>query len=446
MAEVTEASLVKRARAAEKTALSFLDSLNRATVMRAYTRRLPTQIDGMSGVLWWDDSTPLIEVALSNDDGSPGGYVLVSDHPHIPPVVEYTIQGQPLSIQLLRFWRASQALQADLVGRLYYLGPFDIALRLSGGTDKGKLVSIPLLETMQVGPLSRNPRDTWPRALVMKTRRALAMNGSARKSSSIVELSRKPVRYTQNCSAAARGRNHPPVATPCSPSCISGCGPVAWAMLASAYRRGYEHNPTPGNQYARLFGGSSDWAVEWPSIYQPNPSRSKVVEETIWGLHSVMSTGCDGSTKYNGDVGTEYIFKRPYQYIVDRFGAEIVSNLWGYNDFPTHKHFLEMGNPLIFCGNRSWSQLLARGRNRKSFSTGGDGHCVVAYGFDDGLGYDLVCMGWGTYFEDKFIAPETVSDGIIMMHTRPSSGLRTEDETLKRKGQRRRINNIPANS
>jgi hypothetical protein len=388
-------------------------------------------------------------MALLKANGEPGGYVLVSDHPHIPKIVEYSLHGPPLSAQLMRYWFALNAAGIDVpVKRMYYLGPFDLAVRLAGPPDdQGELVAIPFGDRLKTGALARDPRQTWPSAVVRRVDKVITNIASkSPQPLTIVELPRKPVRYTQNCSSGLRKVGHPPASTPCSPACISGCGPVAWAMLASAYRQGYEHNPMPGNQYGNLFKGSSDWNVEWPSIYQPNPSRSQMVNETIWGLHSVMHTGCDGSTSYGGSEGHQNIFQNAWQYICDRYKASLASSLWGYNDFATHAHFVGQGTPLMFCGSRNWGRLLveqqsgpgaARREKTKRVSTGSDGHCVVVYGYDDALRYDLICMGWGTFFQDKFIAPESVADGIIIFNARPSPDAALDLPTRKvRRGTR----------
>lgn len=398
MAAETLHSLSQSIKTAEKTAKTLLRSIGTATHLRPQAPDLPSRVQGLSSLIWWDDRTPLFEFALEKVDGLPGGYALISTHPKIPAVVQYSLDGPPLSQQVMRFWLAYSATRSEApVSRLYYLGPFDLAIRLANERDgKSDLVSIPFCERLQTGALIRDPRKTWPISVV---RRVHNVVGRVRRKSpapsTILELVRRPARYTQNCSDSGQASG-----TPCSPACISGCGPVAWAMLASAYRRGHEIHPVPDDTYGHIFAGRpNDWWIDWPSQYSPNPKRSSMVNAHIWALHGLMQTSCSGET-LSDDPGTwppfRHIFQDPEQYIRTVFNCDtIASSFYGSNDFPTHKRVLDQGTPFIFCGDRNW------------FGNVG-GHCVVTYGYNDALGYDLICLGWGSGWSDQYIPPESV--------------------------------------
>jgi hypothetical protein len=392
---------------------------------------LPARIDLRPSLLWWDDYTALFEYSLVSHKGNPAGYVITSTHQGIPPVVEFSLEGPSLSGQLGTHWiRTLQAMEGIVpFDRLYYFGPWDFAARVSPDTTLGRyqLVSIPWGEIAEPkGPLVRDPKRFWNPSVVRSLRARYAKRTArGAQETTIVQLLRKPVRYNQSCSAYSASRTRTEKArsapTPCSPSCISGCGPVAWAMMASAYKNGFEQAPRPNDPYRNVFTDIADWKVEWPSYIVPNPSQSKGIEDTIWTLHRVMGTSCGGNTVVGGRYGHKRILHYPVEYLRRRYGAYVGWILRGSTQFALMRQFLDTNRPLMVCGNRNWLALqrkvTASRRRRHSAQmsgTGAPGHCVVAYGYDTATQTVLICLGWGNGFYDRFIVPGGIQKGFFV--------------------------------
>lgn len=56
----------------------------------------------------------------------------------------------------------------------------------------------------------------------------------------------------------------------------------------------------------------------------------------------------------------------------------------------------------MYCANGPWSQY---------GGAGDDGHCTVAYGYNDSDRKILVCLGWGNLFPDVWLNPMDFSHG-----------------------------------
>ena len=65
-----------------------------------------------------------------------------------------------------------------------------------------------------------------------------------------------PVPYNQTCHSASEKLRTKSSINYCSPNCIAGCGPVAWMVLANAFR-GFDYSRFP------LLSDASDWHVPW---------------------------------------------------------------------------------------------------------------------------------------------------------------------------------------
>jgi hypothetical protein len=442
MTTITEQGLV----AAHRVAVAFfLRLLDKAFVTGPFSNAFILRIDPCSAVFWWDDQTPLFEFPIIWSPGQVrSGYILVGTRKDLPPVLEYSLEGQGLADSIHRKLATDLGglVHNDVRSRIYYSSPLDIYVRLSGIQDRDLILRLPDFRSSWVDakasfikPPARDPKNlsatkqSWRnldellKLLVdfvpgqdLETPRQMKpiIISDPRR----VVSPRRPVKYSQNfdnyvgcnpLAAILEGK------IACHPSCISGCAPVAWVMLLSAYRRGADVGwpPRQDQRLAKIFAGEKPepkkgWWVDWPSWAMPNPSMSDVVSNFMWDLHRYMHTDCEGSTLWGGRLGDLYLCTRPRQWITRQYGEILAMRQMPYeSQFAWYKKFMiDMKQPVLICGEADWQLTLKLlGIESPKLAGGRGGHCVVAYGCDSINEMVLICLGWGSFFQDKWISP-----------------------------------------
>src|ERR1039457_1798282 len=91
--------------------------------------------------------------------------------------------------------------------------------------------------------------------------------------------------------------------TYCTPSCIVGCVPTAWTVLASAWKE-----IAPKSVADKIFSDAPDWNQDWLS-WTPPPPGSQGVNRRMWAAHGYMVTTCNGYTQGNYVLGGSLIFR-----------------------------------------------------------------------------------------------------------------------------------------
>jgi len=204
----------------------------------------------------------------------------------------------------------------------------------------------------------------------------------------------RPVKYQQACDSYVRDIVGQSGGNYCTPRGIAGCVPVAWAMMASSMKKGYE---------ARIWAGVAGWDIDWPSCGgNCNPSQCDAVSQTIWGVHAHVGTTPDGGT----DTGRE---AEGGNYLTSAFNLEPPGTWPGWvPQSPDMNRIRTLINirlrPVFYSGFGQWPHLWERLARElrlgdiispRTRGGGTDGHAVVAYGCDLD-GYLLyICFGWG---------------------------------------------------
>jgi hypothetical protein len=196
----------------------------------------------------------------------------------------------------------------------------------------------------------------------------------------------RPVKYQQNCNNYGSGFdckiNILSSEHYCAPNAISGCIPVAFALLMSSWKRSGFFGASA------IWTGSTCWDIDWPSyLEQANPSQCPLVESTIWKLHRLMGTNSDGGTNPSLTSRGKAIF---LDYGLRNLGMRFSSRR---NDrFEFAVSVVHAGQPLLWTAEGTWFP-----------GKGPAGHGVVAYGYQRSDRMLLVTLGWGSYFSDKYI-------------------------------------------
>lgn len=325
-------------------------------------------------VFWWDDNTPLHEYNLGN------GYVLASTSKDMPPIMEYTISGEPLSQSILKIVAMHGYIETHKIEKIYYWTGIEIVVRLrKKSDDTAWLFHIPDYQMINVPntfSILRIPISFWTRAQVDAQRYAILSQQSPITTQAI-QLGVHPIQYNQNKHG----------------ECISGCTPVAWAMLASWWKQ------VP-QSVGRIWSGNTCWSNPWPS-YEANPVKCvDWVETDIWKLHdNFLETECNGGTTSNHFNDGADIFK-------ENWGLDWDWEHWDDDkDFEDARHIIDgsqgvpMSQAYIYGGQGHWAsyvqaQLLD---TAGAFGTGKVGHTIVVHGYDPDFDAKkiLACMGWG---------------------------------------------------
>jgi hypothetical protein len=337
-----------------------------------------------------NDST-VYEFSVTRGD-TQAGYILISGTLDLPPVLGYCPTGKPLRSILTQcvedFIRLRNLLPTSVEWR--YFGPFDhvAEIKLAGGDycyarfpnylvtqSKSRIVHPPRMEWVDVAWINDRweyySRDDRPKVV-----RPLGIINGCR-----------PYKYQQTCQSSLEeggpdphhiGLNY------CSPSCIAGCTPTSWAILASAFK-GLQN-------IASIFNDAPDWNIDWPTNGvggHPLPA-SQAVNGRIWELRNYMQTDCQGGT----DFGVHLLFG---SYVFSQYD---VNWEWRWTAGPgaigayweVQRQIETYGRPVSLSANSNWQSGQPR-----------DGHSVVAYGCNDGERQVFVCYGWGSDFADAWI-------------------------------------------
>lgn len=329
-------------------------------------------------VYHWDDRRELVEMPLWDATRRvQSGYVIVSPDPTLPPVLQYSLEGAPLS-QTLSDWckryLSSVREPAEDVS-FWFFDSFEIAARIRFAGRSGEVfVRFPdqeVLELDQRAAIIRTPPIRWRREVedLWGHLASPELQGLAR--GQRVLWHRRPVRYNQ---LTEDGR-------------IMGCTPVAWAMLASAMKL----SPVGGSH--RIWEGSRCWNLEWTSS-----SRCEEVRAAIWRFHAAMGTSADGATTTNRIQDGEKVF--PELWGIDWDWEDDGNDDWG-----NVTEIINRDRPFLFSAQGHWREVLEKlGARGPALGRGKVGHSVVCYGYDDANCMMQVSLGWGTGTDDHGIA------------------------------------------
>ncbi|MBZ9705357.1 hypothetical protein LB543_01260 [Mesorhizobium sp. ESP7-2] len=338
------------------------------------------------------DHVPLYEFGIFSSSGEAAGSILVPGSRAYPAIVEYSNSGKGL------FSASMKALEKVLErghgvsdkeiskARLYYHGPFDIVAEFEGRASFSYL-RIPNyrfgLSTVAL-PLGLKPTvdmeyPEW--RIYLDPQYDLDGFGDGK---CYYAKFHKPYRYEQTCrpSGAAHGNADQEYCG--ADACISGCTPVAWAMLASSFSK-YD-------EFEDMLVDSAHFRVEWGTNDHWNPA-DPIVDRIIWDSHGYMGTSCSGNTYGDRRVDAGWLFRR-YGYVCS------------FGDRP-------VGAPFFASVLDGGFTLMGSGRSEWNIGTGDiEGHSFVVYGYDTRWFADklLICMGWGTGYDDRWISAGAVSD------------------------------------
>jgi hypothetical protein len=388
----------------------------------------PFEVMSKAAEAWrWDDDTPLVEVPLCRESVErESGGIIISTVKSLPPVLTYCTQGPTFASQvtsnLLSFPSADRL---EVIER-YLISPLEPILKVRvRNTAATGFVRLPDRMSYLLPPkhnpvphLKRDPCEFWSKRQVEKAWKILEkdrpVTHRVRSSSRDNIVSQiQPVQYNQSCNvyrsktnsveAFLDGNNY------CTPRAISGCTPVAWAMLASSLKR---------RGVANIWPGSQCWDKGWSSFNpgQVDPTICGDVSHAIWGTHTHMGTGDDGGTTddHIGEGGNWLTSE--YNLPTGPFGVPgwLVNDV----DMGTIRGVISSAKPLIFCAQGQWSALwtqIARELGLEDLipkrGAGIDGHCVLAYGYATPESHILACMGWGTHYPDRWLDIGAYSDG-----------------------------------
>jgi hypothetical protein len=347
-------------------------------------------------VFWWNDEVRLYDIPLENKKTKErSGYILVSESRDLPPILEYSTEGNSLKQQVDEFLIPALAI-SDIDAsplKYHFINSLELYVTVEDhATDSSFMVNIPNLYTIKDDlktSLHRIPSEVYNPAKVKDYWSELEDDARESPNTELVLTNRKPVMYQQNCeSYSLRELCKLDTSTsnsPCNPKAISGCAPVAWAMLLSSWKK---INMTGTDQ---IWKGSSTWSTNWPSYMTPtNPSQSAEVEQTIWKVHEILGTDDNGGT-----VNTKI---PDGEKIMETFNLSWNFHRSTSGSFSFAKELIgQAGQPFIFDGYGTWSREKA-------------GHAVVVYGYRD-LGEKLyVSRGWGKSFTDIWISNANYSN------------------------------------
>ncbi|MCA9080892.1 MAG: hypothetical protein KDA58_10060 [Planctomycetaceae bacterium] len=363
---------------------------------------VPNRVGDCSALFWWDDDHPVFEIPLFHND-DPAGFVVASGTEDLPPI----LQASPLG------GTRSAAMNADVYGHLIRTGRTPLSIRWQYWSALEMVAEVQLAdgcmlylrypEMFEVAAptriaIQRSPVDTWSEESVAARWEAMRTPYDQRSPESIgiILESREPIYYNQNCRAALRTATDP--ITYCSPNCISGCVPVAVAMLSGCWKK-----VEIAGSASRIWPGSSCWTNQWPSTTTSDPNRCAEVNTTIWRLHDDFRTTCGGGTAGATVATPTQNYYRNVWGLPWRFAIQNPVSFDQCNDIITRRHpfvFMAVGDFGVYLNKMAPD--LAEGR-----MLGELGHAVACWGFDAapwvGGPALLVGLGWGSYFESTWI-------------------------------------------
>lgn len=353
-----------------------------------------------TAVFWWDDDTPLFEVPLYRGN-SPAGYVIASGTRALPPILEASPNGLPPSS------RMAAAVTSHLVqtGRFpvsihwQYWSPLEIVAEVVLHDESVTYVRFPDMSEVTTNSrlaINRVTDEYWRSTDVERLWKQLVLSGSPKpqRSIGIILNDREPVYYNQNFfeQTVSDEKNLT------SAKCISGCSPVAFAMWASSWKK-----VDKGGSKSKIWPNSSCWKTSWPSDMDPDPNKCTVVNRTIWKIHDVFATTCQGATKIENSSGPAG------KYFLDAWGLK-----WSFAfkrpvSFAYCSDIIKRKHPFVFSAMGEWGRYF-EGTDSSLFrdnTVGKAAHSVLCWGFQAGgmaTGSSLLIgLGWGKEWESRWI-------------------------------------------
>ncbi len=357
--------------------------------------------EDIQNVFWWNTTLKLYDIPLINIvTKKSAGYFLVSESKQLPPIIEYSTEGLSLKEQIdANIYHVLKETEIKGVPLNYYfMNSTEIYVEIQTEVGKGNFVlNIPNLFVIQKNSLEshnnrRNPQDYFDGITTLNLWNTIENNDVINQTSRVLHW-RKPTRYQQNCDSYLFEENCSiNFNTPqhyCTPRAISGCTPVAWAMLLSSWKKS-----TMGNAYIKIWERSNCWDIEWPSYgSRSNPSQCSIVELDIWKIGRYMNTTRDGATSFNQIINGGKIFS-DYGLSWKFYRASNESFEWAVK-------IIDAGQAFMFGGTGEWS--LSKKTFIPAIKAEESGHSTVAYGYSKPDRTLLVSLGWGTFYSNKWI-------------------------------------------
>jgi|SRR3990172_5511329 len=366
---------------------------------------LPVRVGPCSSLFWWDDDTPLFEFPFLLSNGKPTGYVIVSGLPTLPPIFEYTLDGDAVSTTLTRYVTDHFLFRGQYIRsvRWYYWSPLEYVAAIDFyQEDEPLFVSIPELRRAQIPSthrIRRDPNQYWdPGAVQSRWDAVGTISTPSPKGIGKTLPHLKPVSFNQNCRQTVLTFRAEDTGHYCDPKCIVGCTPVGWAMFASSRKR-----VDQGGGGSSIWSGSTCWDKEWPSYADSDhdPSQCSDVSSTIWEMHDLMETSCDGWT-YDDK------WHKAQEYFSTKWG---LNWHWGQQEdvlFDKCNGLINNDHTFVFGARGEWSAYITLHFPELLTlfdTTGKAGHTVVCWGSapaDWAVGDMIfVCFGWGKDFSEN---------------------------------------------
>jgi hypothetical protein len=321
--------------------------------------------------IWWYDYIELHEVPYTDSTGNPRGYALVSLDNRLPPVLEYASDGDVLSgyIAGIIGIQPLPSKQDSNFPRITFITSteFFAEMTMPDGTTclfdpiRRKLHSRNQLPIPRVDPTA-----LFDQTIVRQQWADLTRNPGP--GDVVVIEDASPVLYNQDCendrSFCMISLNTPN--SPCAPAAIAGCAAVAWAMLASSFKK----LGLPESH--KIWTGATDWDLNWNSGYPI--SRSAAVRRSIWLAHKAMNTSVNGETAYGNLINGQEIFREM------GIGWVFKSEEYRWYDFYDS---CRRRRPAIWSATGPWG------------SRGLVGHSVVVFGYRHVDTTFRIGLGWG---------------------------------------------------
>jgi hypothetical protein len=379
----------------------------------------PSNVGQCSAIFWWDSDTPLFEFPLYGKNMiDEKGYVIVSSDRLLPPIMEFAYEGATFSKQLSGYLNnglTSLNLLPQSIKWIYW-NALELTAQVSIRGQKGiAFFAMPNFEqqvfTEEV-TIKRDKIKIWPQEEIRKLWHGLENWREELDKLSKSELRISPVKYQQGCDKYKKSKDFVSALkdgnTYCSPNCISGCTCVAWAVLASAWKR---------KGYTQIWPNSKCWDLDWPS--STNPNRCQEVSNSIWEFHRLMETTCGGSTNRSISIRGGEHFKG--------WGLNWKWADWDNIGINEAMRIINAGQPFLFSATGEWKSYF---KIKKSGGSGKVGHSIVCYGYDTGNNTIKICLGWGSSFSDRWIALASYQSNKAIFVT-SFSGKRSKSDSIK---------------
>jgi hypothetical protein len=381
-------------KAAFETAETYL--ARNAQTHQSYTNlRVDTDAIAAAKIFWWAGNIPLVEVPIVSSFGKmPSGYLLVSTSKELPPILEMCLEGTLLSQKITE--HVHRALWADRitasVSRFVFVTSTELYVEIEAKDSSSlHLLKVPECRGVDIArpiKLEKAPADVFDDNVIREQWDILTPHPPP-DVPEIILSNAAPVLYQQNCDGYGLECKIDirTAQTYCSPHCIAGCVPVGWAMLLSSWKRSGPWDA------AKIWPASTCWSTDWSSGNGPWVNACDQVNSTIWRLHALMGTTCDGSTDNNRTIdgaGIFHDFGMGWQYASRSNQA-----------FDFLRSLTLAGQPFLYTAQAHWNierNILASGPQ-----PGDEGHAIVVFGNRSTDRMLYVALGWGSSFPYKWI-------------------------------------------